>query len=295
MGLLGCSQNSSSPPNKGYSPTPSTATGKIVIADINKNASKKIQEFQPMADYLASHLTQFGIGTGEVKVAQDFETIANWLKTGEVDLYFDSPYPAMRISQMSGAKPILRRWKSRQGTYSGVIFIMANSKINSVKDLQGKMIAFEEPVSTSGYVLPLNILLKAGLKTVEKSSTEQLVLSDEVGYVFSNDDENTIQWVISGRVDAGAADDRAFNSIPAQSRQEMKILAQTDKVARQIVLVKPGMNPEKQAAIKSILINMDKTEAGKQVLETFEKTTKFDEYPVEADLKKLQEIYEKIN
>lgn len=294
--LVGCSRYASSPSNQisSISLSPSLATGKIVIADVNKNASKKIQKFQPMADYLASHLSQFGIGMGEVKVAQDFETIAGWLKTGEVDLYFDSPYPAMRVKERSGAKPILRRWKSGQDVYSGVIFIMVNIGITSIKDLQGKMIAFEEPVSTSGYFLPLNVLLKAGLKVVEKHSPEELVEDNEVGYVFSNDDENTIQWVISGKVDAGAADAKIFRSIPAESRQSMKILAETEKLARHIVLVRPRMKPEQVAAIKSILINMDKNREGKEILKSFEETTKFDEYPVEADLDKIQQLYDLI-
>ncbi|MGK7872261.1 MAG: phosphate/phosphite/phosphonate ABC transporter substrate-binding protein [Xenococcaceae cyanobacterium] len=274
--------------------SPPSATGVIVISDVNKNAAKKIKQFQPMADYLATNLSQFEIGVGEVKVARDLETIANWLKSGEVDLYFDSPYPAMRVVEMSGAQPILRRWKHNTAQYFGVIFVMADSGIASVDDLKGKMIAFEEPVSTSGYFLPLNYLLEAGLNTVKKNSPRESVAADKVGYVFSNDDENTIQWVISGEVDAGAADLPTFMAIPEESRKAMKLLAETEKLPRHIVIVRPGMDPEQVAAIKAVLIQMDKTPEGKKALEAFEQTAKFDDFPTETSLARMRELYERV-
>ncbi|WP_013322622.1 phosphate/phosphite/phosphonate ABC transporter substrate-binding protein [Gloeothece verrucosa] len=296
IALVGCNQQSPSatPLN---SPSPASLTvpkGKIVIADVSQTPSKKFERFQPMADYIASQLHQFGIGVGEVRIAQDFETVANWIKKGDVDIYFDSPYPAMRVKQLSGALPILRRWKNGQDSYFGIIIIRANSGIYSVKDLLGKTIAFEEPVSTSGYFLQLGYLFQSGLNVVQKQSLDKSVPANKVGYVFSEDDENTIQWVINGKVDAGATDGVLFETVPEESRKAMKILAKTDKIARNIVLIKPKMKPEQAAAIKSILINMDKTEEGKKILNIFEKTTKFDEYPVKADLDKMQQLYDRI-
>jgi len=272
----------------------STATGTLVIADVNKNAAAKIENFQPMADYLAVRLEKFGIGVGEVKVAPDLDTMASMLKEGEVDVYVDSPYPAMIVSDKSGAEPLLRRWKKGKGEYYGVIFTLAESEINSLADLKGKMLAFEEPVSTSGYFLPLNTLLDAGLKTDEKGSKNEAVPADEVGYVYSGDDENTIQWVLSGEVAAGAADYSFLEEIPEESQEALKVLAQTQKIARHLVVVRPGMDPELVQQIKTILMEMDQTAEGKEVLATFEETVKFDEFPVETSLEKMRQLYEQI-
>ncbi|MEQ8995260.1 MAG: phosphate/phosphite/phosphonate ABC transporter substrate-binding protein [Coleofasciculus sp. B1-GNL1-01] len=276
-------------------PTPqSTATGTLVLADVNKNAAAKLENFQPMADYLAARLEKFDIGVGEVKVAPDLDTMASLLKEGKVDIYVDSPYPAMIVSDKSGAEPILRRWKDGKGEYYGVIFTLAESEIDSLADLKGKMLAFEEPVSTSGYFLPLNTLLDADLKMVEKGSQNEAVAADEVGYVYSNDDENTIQWVLSGEVAAGAADYSFLEEIPEESRQALKILAETQKIARHLVIVRPGMDPELVQQIKTVLMEMDQTPEGKEVLTTFEETAKFDEFPVETSLDKMRQLYEQV-
>jgi phosphonate transport system substrate-binding protein len=291
--LVSCN-STQAPTSTPASPATPQAKKVLVIADVSNNPAKKIKRFQPMADYLAANLSQFDIGAGEVKVAPDLETVTKWLKAGEVDIYFDSPYPAMRVSDQTGAKPILRRWKGGKADYYTVIFTMANRGITSVADLKGKMIAFDERSSTSGYVLPLVYLLEAGLKPVEKSSSSN-VGTDELGYVFSDDDENTIQWVISGKVAAGAVDIKSFMDIPEASRAAMTKLAETEKVARHVVMVKSGMAPAEVEAIKTVLIGMDKTPEGKKVLKEFEETAKFDNFQTQGDITRMRQLYEQVN
>ncbi len=296
--VMGCTpegSNTSTPDDSASEPTAITnGTETIVIADISNNPAKKIKRYQPFADYLGTHLDEFKIGIGEVKVASDMPTMIQWLKNGDVDLYFDSPYPAMYISDQSKAEIILRRWKGGRADYYTVFFTMKDRGINSLEDLQGKMIAFDEESSTSGYMLPRSHLMNEGLKPLEKKSVADTINTDEIGYIFSDDDENTIQWVISGKVDAGAVDIGTFLEIPEENREAMKVLAETEKVARHVVIVRPGMDPQQVEAIKTILLEMDQTESGKTVLEKFEKTTKFDNFPPEADIARMRELYEQV-
>src|SRR5262245_48461476 len=67
--VIGCSPQQASTPTPSPSPEP-VATKAIVLGDIDEDDPiSKIQEFQPIADYLAENLTDFGITKGEVKIS----------------------------------------------------------------------------------------------------------------------------------------------------------------------------------------------------------------------------------
>lgn len=282
-------------------PTPETVTAvpadgrAIVFGDISDEAAETIEGTQPLADFLAAQLGEQGITRGEVKIAPDIETMIQWMKDGEVDLYFDSSYPVLVISDETGATPILRRFRFGVPEYHSVFITRQDSELSSLEDLRGQMVAFEESFSTSGYMLPLAFLIENNMNPVEKASPELSVASDEVGYVFSTADDSTIQWVISGNVPAGVIDNVTFSRLPEETQAELKIIAETEDVPRQMVLVRPGMDAELVAAIRAELLAAEETEEGQAALEAFQ-TTEFAEFEegVEATLARMRELYEMV-
>lgn len=283
------------PANSGESEaTTATAseTTAIVLGDVSDEPIKKIQRFQPLADYLAENMADQGINTGEVAIVPDLESMIAAMKAGEIDLYFDSLYPATVVSEGSGAEPLLRRWKDGVAEYNTVFFTRVDSDINNLDDLSGKHLALEEKVSTSGYLLPVSYLLQSNLNPVEKASATSPVAADEIGYVFTRDDENTIQWVVSGKIEAGAIDNQSFAKIPEETRSQLKVFAETAKIPRQLVLVAPDITPEQREQIKQLLMALDESEAGQKVLEQLQETEKFDEFDSDDSIAKMRELYD---
>ena len=294
VGIVACSpQNTSNTSSQEISePTqPPSAEKTIVLADISNNPQKKIRRFQPLANYIAANSDQFD--RGQVKIAPDMKTIIAWLKSGEVDMYIDSPYPAMLAMNGAGAKPILRRWKKGSAEYYSLIFTMSERNITSLSDLKGKAIAFDDPFSTTGYMLPLVKLLESGLNPVEISLPNLSVSDKAVGYVFSSEDENSIEWLLSGRVDAAAMDNHTFDKMSAEIKEKAVVLAETEKIARNLVMVRGDMPSDQIETISSVLLAMDKTDEGKVVLEKFGQTTKFDKIPTKESLNRIQDLYQK--
>lgn len=279
-------------------PTPEASTAvqngrALVIGDISDEAAETIKGTQPLADYLAAQLGDFGITRGEVKIAPNLETMIEWMGSGEVDLYFDSPFPALVINQETGAVPILSRLRFGVSEYHSVFFSRANADLQSAADLTGKLVAFEEPFSTSGYMLPLAYLIEQGLNPVEKESLNTAVSANEVGYVFSTADNTTVQWVVSGLVLAGVTDNVTFGRLPPETQAELAIFAETEDVPRQLVLVRAGLDEALIARIKTELLAMDENETGQAALDTFQ-TTEFTEFPESPDkaLTRIQRIYQ---
>ena len=262
----------------------------LVLADISNNPQKKIRKFQPLADYLAANLADYD--RGKVKIAPDLETMIAWLQSGEVDLYIDSPYPAMLAVDGANAKPILRRWKKGHAEYHSLIFTMSDRNIKSLADLGGKIVAFDHPASTTGYMLPLAKLQAAGLNPQEKGSSTATVSKDAVGYVFTKEDENSIEWLLSEKVAAAAINNLTFAKISPEIKEKVFILAATEKIARNFLLANAEMSTDEIKAISSILIDMEQTEDGRAVLEKFSQTSKFDKFPTQASLDKIKVLYQ---
>ena len=269
----------------------------LILAGISEEPSKILRRFQPLADYLATQLQADGISIGEVKVAPDLDTMTMWMANGEVDLYFDSLYPAMVVADRSGGEPILRRWKDGIGEYHSIFFARADSGLTSLNDLQGNLIAFEEPLSTSSYMVPLAYLKELGFTVTHKEldSSSPTVAANEIGYLFSGEDQNTIQWVITGKVAAGVTDNGNYLELPEATREGMTILAETEALPRQVVMARPNMDKDLQEGLISILMDMDEEEAGQVVLEDF-KTARFDNFPEGLDvaMARMRQLYELI-
>lgn len=280
-------------------PAPTAATAAIVenpivLGDISDDPAEVIEGAQPVADYLAEQLKDYGITSGQVRVASSIEEMTELLRSGEVDLYFDSTYPATLISDETGAQIILRRWKFGVEKYNAVIFASKDSGITSVDQLAGQIIVMDAPYSTSGYLLPAVHLMENGLMLSGKKDYNQPVASDEVGFVFSYDDENTLQWVLNGFASAGVVDDYRFDvAFPADVTANLVVLARTETTPRQIGIASPTLDQPLVEAIKTALIGMDESEAGQAALKSF-LTTKFDEFPegIDVAIKRMREMME---
>lgn len=281
-------------------PTSTDAEGEaIVLTDVDFDPDSLIPETQPVADYLAEDrtLNQAGISRGEVKIAPDVETVAEWMISGEVNLYFDSVYPAMLVMEQSGATPILRRWKDGVPEYSTYFVTRTDSSLKELEDLQGNMIALQSPSSSSGFMFPMIYMLEAGVNPVEKAEANHTVAEDAIGYVFSGEDDNTVQWILEGKVAAGALDSETWAELSDEDRAQLAIIAETDAFPRHVVLAGPSLEGEQLDALKTAMLGMDESKDGQTALETFSETAQFDEFPEGADdaIARLQESYEMLN
>lgn len=278
------------------SPSTSADVGSksIVLTDVDFDPEALIPETQPVADYLADNLKQAGINQGTVQIAPDVETVADWMASGEVNLYFDSVYPVMMVMKRSGATPILRRWKDGVSEYSTYFVTLKDSGLSNLEDLQGKMITFEEPSSSSGFMFPMVYLLKTGFQPTQKAEANHAVANDEIGYVFSGDSKVGIEWMLEGKVAAGVIDSETWTELSDEERNQLDILAETDKFPRHVVLAGPNLKPNQIEALKAALMGMDKSQAGRAALKEFSDTAQFDEFPegATAAIDRLKADYE---
>jgi phosphonate transport system substrate-binding protein len=185
--------------------------------------------------------------------------------------------PTLVLSKRAGSVPILRQWKYGEADYKGLIVVKKNSGINSLADLKGKVIAFEEPHSTSATVLPRMLLEEKKFKLVEIKAPAT-VRPDAIGYVYGSDG-NSVNVLITGRADAATTIHREFDRLKPEIRDSLKIIDTTITVPRNLVAVRRDLDPKLLKELKEVLTNMDKDSEGQGVLKRSQNTTRFDEVP----------------
>lgn len=263
--------------------SPQTALARpINVGSVGDVPTDEIKKFLPLANYLAKQLQAEGVDQGKVVVARSIPEMAAFLREGKADLYIDSPFPVVAASRLSRSKFLLLREKKGLSEYHSVIFVRQDSGIHRLQELNQKIIAFKEPFSSSGYFIPKMAMAQQGLKLVAKKDVSDPVASGEVGYVFSNNSENSMVWVLRKRVAAGALDNQSYEKEARDGLNELKIIYKTFSFPRHIVSYRADLPSPLVASIKETLIRMHESEEGKKALKEFENTSKFDELPEKA-------------
>jgi len=209
-----------------------TGAGKLVLGYISSNINEEMQEFQPLIEILHASL--------EIPVELDVEpsvsAMAEALRSGKIDLYFDSPLPNLRVHNLD--------------SYNSILFTRKDSGILSPDDLPGHSLVLSSPESTSGYGLPKAYLEAMHLHIIQPGQGK---VPGGIRLLLSGDTENTLFWVLEGKGDAGAVANEYFLDLAGIRREELRVLGQTPSLPRAVVSISPMTSPELASRLRSLL------------------------------------------
>ncbi|MDO9168346.1 MAG: phosphate/phosphite/phosphonate ABC transporter substrate-binding protein, partial [Methylobacter sp.] len=124
-----------------------------------ENNEEMIQKFEPMRQYLE-------LKTGEpVKVftATDYSGVIEGMKKGRVDIAWFGPLAYVLAEKEANAEAFAVGVRSDTGlsTYRSLFVVPEDSEVKSIADLKGKSVAFVDPASTSGGLIPTYLVKQA--------------------------------------------------------------------------------------------------------------------------------------
>jgi phosphonate transport system substrate-binding protein len=253
----------------------------LTLGMVSETHRKEIEEhFRDFVRYVTRKLSSGREIEAKVVTAATPFDLAKLLEQRKVDFYMESAYPTYVINSVHGAgKLLLRRWKSGMSEYYSVIFTSRNSGIKRLEDLKGKTIVFEDPGSTSGYLMPKLFLQRRGLKLTEKVGFDPNSAASDVGYVFARSQDRLVEAVLTQQSAAGAFSNDDFAALDDKKKSEVAQLAQTDRLPRHLVSVRSDLAPALVASLETILLSMDDDAEGRKILQKTDGTTKFDVLP----------------
>ncbi len=233
------------------------------------------KRLEPIITYLSAKLKDIGIERGEVVLAGDnkVSSLIRLVKEGKIDIILESPLIATLLKVETDAVPILTVWREGVGEYNSLIFVRKDSGIQKIEDLKGKLVAFKDPGSNSGYFLPQIGLKAKGLELIQLSSFNSIAPNDKIGYVFAGSELNISSWVFYKKAAAGALSNLAWISpkdVPQSYKKDFKIIYESPKTPEFIVLVRPGLPKRLVERIKEEFLKMNKSKEGRESLEPYD-------------------------
>lgn len=150
----------------------------------------------------------------EVTIPQSYVAVVEAFGTKRADVAAFNTFGYILAHEKYGAEARMTVIRHGLDTYQSQFIVRADSPIKTIADLADKKIAFVEPASASGYLLPLKTLNEKSIKPKET--------------VFAGKHDNVVSMVYQGQVDAGAT----FYSPPTKDEKGVEVMED----ARRLVL-----------------------------------------------------------
>lgn len=129
----------------------------LVIGFVPSQDSDTIADtIQPMADKLSEELDM------EVKgqVMTSYNSLVEAMGANQVHVGFIPAFGYVLANEQYGAEVILKSIRHGSGTYKAQYLVRSDSGIEKLEDLEGKVWAYADKGSTSGYLFPASQLMK---------------------------------------------------------------------------------------------------------------------------------------
>ena len=210
-----------------------------------------------------------------------YQDLNNAFINNEIDLGILNSFSYIQIKDKVEIEVIGRRVIENMGTYQSYIIARKDSSINNYADIKGKIFAFSDPNSTSGYLIPKYMLLKNGIN-----------IDDDLKKVlFIGKQDSTIYAVLNRTADVAAVASYIYNRFPENMSRNLVIIAKSDHIPLGPVVIRSDLSENIKNGIKDLLLNLDNSSTGLSALYS----AGLDEFEdaSEEDYRIISEILEK--
>jgi len=206
-------------------------------------------KFQPLVDYLAKSLNK----KITLKISPSYTEHLDLVGKDYYDISYIGPTSYIEMVEKYGKKYILASMTTYDLPYfNGIIFVLADSTIYTLKDLKGKTFAFGKPTSAMSSVIPTIMLDEAGVK-----------LSDLNNYKYLKNHEDVVHNVLSGNYEAGAVKETVFDKYKSKGLRQ---IARSRHVSEHVYIASNTMNLPTKQNIENLLLNITSNEEGRDIL-----------------------------
>lgn len=225
--------------------------------------------------------------------ANDYTAIIEALRTGKADMAYMGALAVAMGAERAGVTPIVMKAPNgdkAQAVYHSVFVTQKdNNEINSIKDFKGKTIAFVDPDSTSGNLVPTSEIMKAFPDlhlTNEKIHTNGEFFE---AVSFSGKHQAGLQAVIKGDVDIVPISDQIMASEFKNGNADenaVKVVHSSAAIPAEAMVVSKTVNEDLKKTLTKFLVEYNNKDYFDKVIK------KADARFVECSMEDYQPIVE---
>lgn len=225
--------------------------------------------------------------------ASDYTAIIEAMRTGKADMAYMGALAVAMGAERAGVTPIVMKAPNgdkAQAVYHSVFVTQKdNSEINSIKDFKGKTIAFVDPDSTSGNLVPTSEIMKAFPDlhlTNEKIHTNGEFFE---AVSFSGKHQAGLQAVIKGDVDIVPISDQIMASEFKNGNADenaVKVVHSSAAIPAEAMVVSKTVNEDLKKTLTKFLVGYNNKDYFDKVIK------KADARFVECSMEDYQPIVE---
>lgn len=205
--------------------------------------------FKPIGEYLEKEL---GIPI-EMTLSSDYTAVVQAIKFGHAEMARFGPFNYVLATTQTDVEALVRGVKKSTGkdAYYSLIITQRYSDIQRLEDLKGRTFAFVDPASCSGGLVPMTVLIKAGLDP-ETDLAEKFYAGSHGAVIVA---------VKGKKVDAGAiADNRLLDAIESGviKESELVVIHRSKPICNSPIAVRSDLSGSLKQRIKEAFLNMPK-------------------------------------
>lgn len=238
--------------------------GRLVLGMVpSREAGRMVQSLDPLALMLEERI---GIPVSAT-VTTSPEALIEALRSRRVDIAIFGPFALVLAEERADAQVILNSIRNGADHYRAQFIVRADSGIESLEDLRGKVWAVPSLTSTSGYLFPQVTLQSVGIDAMFDMTIINVVAHDAA-----------VMAVYNGDADVGTTYEDARTDVQAELpdvMERVKVLDYTEPIPNDGVVVRKELDPELVRQIQQALIDIGTTEEGVELLDALYNVTGF--------------------
>lgn len=209
-------------------------------------------KYQKLLDAMAEAI---GVPVSLVQ-GDTYSEIVRGFERGAVDVGILNAFSYVEIGSRAHLVPLARRVRAGRDTYQSYLVVREGAGIAGYPDLRGRVVAFPDARSTTGYLLPRLMLRRHRLE----------VPRDFANVLFVGKHDSTALAVANGTADAGALASYIYEELEPAIQAKLVILGRSEPIPFGPVVARADLGDALLDRVRTFFVTLARTPHGQVLL-----------------------------